>query len=149
MAQVSFYHLERQGVEAALPKLLEKVLAAELKVVVFLDDQALLKTLDDALWTYNPSSFLPHGTEETPHPDLQPVYLTTARDVPNEAQVVVLINAAKAPDLEAFERCLYMFDGREEPILTEARKDWTAMKTAGHDVTYWQQNQAGGWEKKA
>lgn len=147
--QVSFYHLERQAVDVALPKLLEKVLEAGHKAVVFLKDAAALQALDEALWTYDPASFLPHGTQETPHPDLQPVYLTTDMAVPNGADIAVQVDAAAAPDLSGFARCLYMFDGRDEAVLTKARADWKALKAAGHDVTYWQQGASGGWQKKA
>ncbi|MEO0413170.1 MAG: DNA polymerase III subunit chi [Pseudomonadota bacterium] len=147
--QVSFYHLERQGVDVALPKLLEKVLEAGHKAVVFMPNAGALKALDDALWTYDPASFLPHGSDDTPHPELQPVYLTTGTSVPNGADIVVQINAAPAPDLTNFARCLYMFDGRDDAVLTKARADWSALKAAGHDVTYWQQGAGGGWQKKA
>lgn len=147
--QVSFYHLERQGVDIALPKLLEKVLQAGHKAVVFLADQAMLKSLDEALWTYDPASFLPHGTDATPYPELQPVYLTTGHDIPNGADVAVQINAAAAPDMGQFRRCLYMFDGRDEQVLAQARQDWKRLKDTGHDVTYWQQEGSGGWQKKA
>lgn len=147
--EVSFYHLERQNVEVALPKLLEKVLSAGHRAAVFLPDDAAVKALDEALWTYDPASFLPHGSTDTPHPELQPVYLTSGQDVPNGADIAVQINAASAPALSAFKRCLYMFDGRDEAILGQARADWKSLKDDGHSVTYWQQGQSGGWEKKA
>lgn len=148
-SQVSFYHLERQGVDAALPRLLEKVLSAGHKVAVFLGGEDRMKTLDSALWTYDPASFLPHGCEGGDHSDLQPVYLTTAQDVPNGADVLVMLDASVPGDLSAFARCLYMFDAREEGATAQAREDWKTLKQAGHDVTYWQQTEQGGWAKKA
>lgn len=147
-AQVSFYHLERQGVEAALPRLLEKVLSAGHKVAVFLGE-ARIKELDEALWTYDPASFLPHGAEGGANADLQPIYLTSSHDVPNGADVLVMLDASVPSDLSPFARCLYMFDAREEGATQQARVDWKTFKDAGHDVTYWQQSEQGRWEKKA
>lgn len=147
--QVSFYHLERQGLEAALPRLLEKVLGAGHKVVVFLGSQARMASLDTALWTYDAASFLPHGCEGGAHVDLQPVYLAQAHDVPNGADVLVMLDANVPPDVTIFARCLYMFDAREEGATQQARKDWIVFKEAGYDLTYWQQNEQGKWEKKA
>lgn len=147
-AQVSFYHLERQAVEAALPRLLEKVLGAGHKVAVFLA-AGRMKALDEALWTYDPASFLPHGIEGAPNADLQPIYLTTSQDVPNGADVLVVLDANVPADLSAFARGLYMFDGREDGATQQARSDWKTFKEAGHEVTYWQQSEQGRWEKKA
>lgn len=147
--QVSFYHLERQGVEAALPRLLEKALSAGHKVAVFLGNDARMKALDTALWTYDPASFLPHGCEGGAHADLQPIYLTQSHDVPNSADILVVLDAALPADLSPFARCLYMFDSREEGAVEQARIDWKAVKEAGHDATYWQQSEQGRWEKKA
>ena len=33
--------------------------------------------------------------------------------------------------------------------LDNARSRWKIEKAAGHQVTYWQQNPRGGWDKKA
>jgi len=33
--------------------------------------------------------------------------------------------------------------------VASARKQWKAVKAAGHEATYWQQNEKGRWEKKA
>ncbi|MEM9877796.1 MAG: DNA polymerase III subunit chi [Pseudomonadota bacterium] len=147
--QVSFYHLEKQDVSAALPRLLEKVIAAGHKVAVFLRGEEQLETLDAALWTYDANSFLPHGRSGGKHSDLQPIYLTTGQDVPNQADILVALDAQLPEDLTAFSRCLYMFDSRQDGATEQARRDWSALKDQGHDVTYWQQSAQGRWEKKA
>ena len=42
-----------------------------------------------------------------------------------------------------------MFDGNDADAVAKARQQWTAAKSAGCPVTYWQQSAAGKWEKKA
>jgi DNA polymerase-3 subunit chi len=42
-----------------------------------------------------------------------------------------------------------MFDGNDYEAVTSARARWKTYKAAGHDLTYWQQTDRGGWEKKA
>jgi DNA polymerase-3 subunit chi len=44
---------------------------------------------------------------------------------------------------------VYLFDGRDEDALAQARQQWKTAKGAGLDVTYWQQSERGRWEKKA
>ena len=42
-----------------------------------------------------------------------------------------------------------MFDGRDEEIVARARERWAAYKAAGYKMTYWQQEERGGWQVKA
>ena len=51
-------------------------------------------------------------------------------------------------ELAEYERCAVLFDGNDETALAAARAQWTGLKDAGHDLTYWQQNDEGRWEKK-
>ncbi len=51
-------------------------------------------------------------------------------------------------ELAEYERCAVLFDGNDETALAAARAQWAGLKDAGHDLTYWQQNDEGRWEKK-
>ncbi len=150
LEDVRFYHLQRQPLEAALPRLLEKVLQAGLKAVVRLPDSVAVEEMDKTLWTYDPESFLPHGAPDSGHAARQPIYLTAGEETPNAPDVIVLVNGAPAPaDLTPFKRCLYMFDGQNDDIVARARKDWLAFREKAPVVSYWQQKPGGGWEQKA
>ncbi len=149
MSEVSFYQLQLQPLEVALPKLLARVLEAGLRAVIRLSSEERLASLDQALWSDDPDSFLAHGSKDTPQPENQPIYLTLEEDNPNSANVLVLVDGRMSDDLTGYDRCLYMFDGRSEELKDQARLDWQAFKDAGHEVTYWQQTDAGGWDKKA
>ncbi|UTW57351.1 DNA polymerase III subunit chi [Kordiimonas sp. SCSIO 12603] len=149
MAEIRFYHLQRQGLEEALPKLMEKVHQAGLRAIIKAENKALIDTLDKALWTYDANSFIPHDKDGCKHPAEQPVFLTATDENPNDANALVLINAASYEEIEKFDRCLYMFDGRDEVIVSQARTDWKAYKELGLEMSYWQQRENGGWEQKA
>ncbi len=149
MTDISFYHLTRQGIEFALPKLLERVVASGMKAVVKVRDEKRLDTLNQALWTYDPASFLPHGTAKTGFPDLQPVYLTLEDENPGQAGVLVLTEGAESPAVSDYQRCLFMFDGRSDQAVAHAREQWKTYRDAGHAITYWQQSDQGKWEKRA
>lgn len=149
MTAVNFYHLLRQPVEAALPRLMERVLEVNARAVIRVADDRALEALDGALWSYDPDSFLPHGTRHTGHADQQPVYLTTDVDNPNGASILVLVNDVTDDGLNDYERCLIMFDGRDETLVQAARTRWKRLKETGHAMSYYQQNTKGAWEKKA
>ena len=149
MTDISFYHLQRQPLDRALPQLLERVLASSMKALVLGDNPELIAALNSSLWTYDPGSFLPHGAKKGSDAALQPIFLTTDQENPNRAEILVLVDGADHKDLGQFDRCLDMFDGNDSDAVAQARLRWVAYKDAGHQVTYWQQNDAGKWESKA
>lgn len=148
MTAVSFYHLQRASLDRALPKLLEKVLESGRRAVVIAGSEEQVEALDAALWTYEQRSFLPHGSAADGHADRQPVYLTAADENPNGADVLVLVDGAASANLGAFDRVLDMFDGHDAEAVEAARARWRDLKDAGHELTYWQQTERGGWERK-
>lgn len=149
MTEVSFYHLERSAVEAALPKILEKALAAGHRSVVLTGSDERLAALNSALWTYDQNSFLPHGGAEDGRATDQPIYLTTNEENPNGATVLALVDGVAGVDVTGFERVLDLFDGHDNQAVEAARARWKILKEAGHDLKYWQQTEAGGWQQKA
>ena len=48
-----------------------------------------------------------------------------------------------------YERVVLIFDGDDPEALDAARADWKKVKASGHAASYWQQDEAGRWEKKA
>lgn len=148
MTDVGFYHLQKWPLETALPQLLEKVLEAGHRAVVMAGSPERVASLNTLLWTYRDESFLPHGSMEDGHAPDQPVWLTVEDENPNNATVLVLTDGAESADIAPYDRCCDMFDGRDDAAVAAARARWTAYKDAGHSVTYWQQTDRGGWEKK-
>lgn len=148
-AEVLFYHLERQPMEAVLPSLLERTLERGWRAVVQAGSAERLEALDTSLWTYSEASFLPHGTKKDGHVADQPIYLTTDDEVPNGAGVKFLVDGAEAQSFTGFVRIVYLFDGHDAEATQAARQQWQSAKAAGCPVTYWRQSDAGRWEKKA
>ena len=148
-ADVLFYHLEHQPLDRVLPNLVEKTLQRGWRAVIQAGSSERLDALDQMLWTYQDDSFLPHGTAKTGFASDQPVYLTTGDDTPNEAGVRFLVDGAVAASFTGAERLVFMFDGHDGEAVAVARGQWKAAKAAGCPVTYWQQTDAGRWEKKA
>lgn len=149
MTEVSFYHLERTPLKVALPKILEKAHAAGMRTVVMAGSEENVAELNTALWTYDPDSFLPHGSAEDGPAADQPVYLTTHDENPNAARVLALVDGVDVADFSKFDRVLDLFDGHDQEAVQAARVRWKARQDAGHDLAYWQQSPTGGWEKKA
>ena len=148
MTDVLFYHLERASLEDVLPGLLEKTLERGWRAVVRVGSPERIERLDAHLWSYRDESFLPHGAGGDGAD--QPIWLTDAVEAPDDRQILFLVDGASgdAGALTALERCVMIFDGRNEEAVAEARTFWTAAKAQGHDATYWKQSAAGRWEKQ-
>ncbi|MFQ5772948.1 MAG: DNA polymerase III subunit chi [Kiloniellaceae bacterium] len=145
MTEVRFYHLTRTTLERALPQMLEKTLERGQRAVVLAGSKERVEALNALLWTYNDRSFLPHGSAEDGHGEHQPIWLTDRDERPNGAEVLFLTDAAASARIGDYVRCAVLFDGNDPDAVAAARAQWSAFKEAGHEVSYWQQDEAGRW----
>jgi len=149
VTEIGFYHLTTRSLDWALARLLDRALSLQKRAVVIAGSSERVESLSGQLWTFDPNSFLPHGTAKDGQAGHQPVWLTADDENPNGAQFVMLVDGQETAKLGDYERCFEIFDGRDPAQVDRARAHWTAYKAAGHTVTYWKQNDAGSWEKGA
>lgn len=152
MTEALFYHLERRSLEDVLPGLLEKTLERGWKALVRAESAERAEAIDNLLWTYDDSSFLPHAQSGDGDGARQPVLVTVEDENPNAANVLFLVGGARTAwdgaATGAFTRIVMMFDGRDPDMLGRAREAWKDAKAAGHDVTYWKESPSGKFEKQ-
>lgn len=148
MADIGFYHLTRTTADQALPPLLGRTLAAGQRAVVICGSEERVSALDASLWRAPEPDWLPHATQATGEADLQPIWLTTEDEAPNNARFLFLIDGTSSQHLDRFDRVFDLFDGTDPAAVAAARLRWKSAKDAGHALTYWQQGPRG-WEKKA
>jgi len=148
--EIWFYHLETRTLEQALPELLERCLQRDWRVYIHVADEDQLSALNAWLWAYAPQSFLAHGLENDPHPDLQPVLLGAGSGMLNQPDVYLSVAPVNLPDSESMnglQRGLVLFAGHDEDHLGWARNLWKQLKGQGYALAYWKQNEQGRWEK--
>ena len=149
MTEVLFYHLQDMTLENVLPPLLEKSLERGWRVVVQSSSEERADALDAHLWTYRDDSFLPHATWRISDAPEQPIVLIASEGNPNRASVRFLVdNAALPADCDAYQRLVLVFNGDDGEALAAARSAWADCKTRGFDVTYWQADERGRWQKR-
>ena len=148
MAEIRFYHLGRGSVIRALPRLLSKGLQTGRRIVVRVDSSSVAEKLAADLWTYDPDSFLPHGTATDGHAPHQPIWITTGDENPNGATMMVNLCNLETLSFDGYDLVCDIFDGNNEAEKNMARARWSSLKDTGANLTYWQQTETG-WEKKA
>ena len=152
MTEIRFYHLTTSPLERALPALAARASEGGKRVVIACKDKKRAEDLNQLLWTYDPNSFLPHGSADSAaeFAQKQPIWLTqTESDNPNQAEILIMTENTVWSDLSSFTLCCEMLNGHDPDAIQSARSRWKTYKEQGHNLTYWQQNDQGAWEKKA
>lgn len=157
MSQINFYHTTGDtpgAVDAVLPSLLNKAIGSGQRVLLVAPTAARCRRLDEALWSFAESSFLPHALLEDPHPAEQPVLIANAEEdfsAHLHQRIPLLVSGAEAvlPSLLGSQspRILYMFTAAAADV-ERARPLFKQLKGEGHQLTYHQQT-ATGWQLKA
>lgn len=146
--EVWFYHIVRTDLERVLPDLLQKTLGRGWRALVQFPDGDDVERWNELLWTYDPASFLPHGSLKDGQVERQPVFLTTGSGNANGANVLFLANGVFQDDISAFERCIVLFKDSDTATVEQARNYWRQNKDKGYVLKYWQQTPSGQWELK-
>ena len=149
MTEVFFYHLQGQPLDRVLPTLLERSLERGWRIVVQAASDERVDALDAHLWTYRDDTFLPHGTDREADAAAHPVLLTVNERNPNGAHVRFLLDGTPLPgDAAAYARIVVLFDGEDADARGAGARTLAQAKTAGFDVTYWQPDENGRWQRK-
>ncbi len=148
MVAVHFYHLTSSPLERALPKLLEKSYEGGYRTIV-LADEARVEKLSELLWTYDPGSFLPHGTAHDGEPARHPIFLTAEMPAQaGEKEILCITNGALVSDVVPYDRVIDLFDGGHEEQRASARARWKIYKEQAISLVYHQQTTTGSWQQK-
>ena len=147
-AEYWFYHLEASTLEGVLPGLLEKTLEKGWRALVKMPEDKLAE-LDNFLWTFRDDAFLPHGRDDEPQAELQPILLSASTESAAGFDAVFLLNGASIADMDDVNRAMVMINGRSEEDVTRERGRWKELQAAGASLAYYQQDERGRWEKKA
>jgi len=142
-----FYHLEASTVQGVLPGLLEKTVQKGWRALIKMPPEQV-QEMDDYLWTYKDDSFLPHGRDDEPQTEQQPITLTGVANDAEGYQAVFLLGGAEIENMDSVKRCMVMINGRSQDDIQRERKRWKALKETDADLSYYQQNDRGAWEKK-
>ena len=106
--------------------------------------------MDEALWTQDPESWIPHGLDDADGASHAHAWiLSVPEGNPISAEFLFLLHGAERPDMTSFERVFNLFDGRSDAQLSEARSQWQEWrKNEALEMRYFAQDDEGKWEKR-
>ena len=147
MPRVDFYRLTRDPVERVLPAIAARVLANGDRLLVVAVPAMQRQSIDHALWTLQPASFLPHGHAGSPDAAIEPILISGTFDaaVANGATHVVLADGEWRDEALGFDRSFLMFDNSR---IDDARTLWRALAARDDvDNRFWKQDENGRWSE--
>ena len=108
------------------------------------------EAMDEALWTRDPDSWIPHGLDDgdgVSH--AQTWIMSTPEGNPIAAEFLFLLHGAERADMTSFERVFNLFDGRSDAQVAQARTQWQEWrKDSDLEMRYFAQDDEGKWEKR-
>lgn len=137
MVQIDFYHLQDETIIEILPSLLRRTLSDNKKGAIWFSHEETLKKTSQALWKSPYPNWLPHGDKHIACPNLQPIWLSTEKDRPNQAEFLFLIENSTCDTPNDFKRIFYLFDGNDDNARKLAREQWIKAKEIAQPLTYW------------
>ncbi len=149
VARVDFYQLTRDPVERVLPAIAARILGNGDRLLVVAASAMQRQQIDEALWTLQPASFLPHGNAGSPDEQIEPILLsgTLHPAPPNGASHVALADGEWRADALGFDRAFLLF-GNDR--IDDARAAWRSLaKADGAERHFWRQDDRGRWSEIA
>ncbi|NRB10291.1 MAG: DNA polymerase III subunit chi [Rickettsiaceae bacterium] len=158
MTKFSCYHTISGNIISTFCQLSEKCYSNSTKLLAITYDQLLIPELDRSLWTFAKIKYIPHATNCDPMPELQPIYITDKLENPNQAEVIIFINASKQMILDLmigekeikasdFKRIIFLFDNNSEIIYEEVVELITKSPITNYDLECFKQEIKGNWQK--
>ena len=150
MLHIGFYQLGEAGVNDAVLMLVQKAFGTGKKMLILCPNPAAA-AIDDALWSHDQNSWLPHGLDTASGAELASVWVSSdMTSNPIGADCVMLLHGSEPDSWAGFERGFVVFDGKSDAQLQQARSQWQKWKSRSEtELAYFAQTASGGWEKKA
>lgn len=117
-------------------RLVRKARLAQNKVVLMTDDASQLAELDEAMWTFSATDFLPHVAASDALAAQTPVLLTDndAAELPHRELLINLSRRTPA-SLDQFARVIEIISSDEEDAAA-GRKHYSAYKQQAYPLTH-------------
>ena len=145
MSEIFFYKLKNSSSEIFLTSLIEKSLENNWDSVVLLDNIERMEEINDFLWSYKDTSFLPHGSQNDKNSELHRVYLTCEEENPNDSDVIFSIDGLLIKNINSWQRCIYIFNEQNLKVVDQFNTYKKNIDQSQHVLKSFEQDINGKW----
>ena len=132
MTRIDFYHYAEDKLRFAC-RLAQRAFERDNRVVVYSPDRQLLNRFDQALWSFQATSFVPHCFAASPLAAETPVVLAAAEGELPHHDVLLNLGDEWPPFFASFERLLEIV-ATDEADKQLARARYVFYKKRGYDI---------------
>ena len=136
MMQIYFYSGSNDRLQTAC-RLCAKAVQQNMKVLIYAPDTAVLEELDQLLWTFAPTSFIPHCDIRADSELVNATPVILSNSIPADRQFDVLLNLhqQQPPAFDQFNRLIEIADTSPEGKQT-ARARYRFYKDAHYPMQH-------------
>lgn len=145
MSEIFFYKLKNSSSEIFLTSLIEKSIENNWNSVVLLDNIERMEEINDFLWSYKDTSFLPHGSQNDKNSELHRVYLTCEEENPNDSDVIFSIDGLLIKNINSWQRCIYIFNEQNLKVVDQFNTYKKNIDQSQHFLKSFEQDTNGKW----
>ena len=145
MSEIFFYKLKNSSSEIFLTSLIERSLENNWNSVVLLDNIERMEEINDFLWSYKDTSFLPHGGQNDKNSELHRVYLTCEEENPNDSDVIFSIDGLLIKNINSWQRCIYIFNEQNLKVVDQFNTYKKNIDQSQHVLKSFEQDTNGKW----
>jgi len=143
--EINFYQFESLDYKA-IAQILLKVREEKKRTIIYAKTDEVLKQIDDVLWSFSKTKFLPHATKwENVNFLDQPTFLTNEENNQNQAEFLLMLDAVSDNFLKKFEKVFYLFTNNN---VESARKLYSNYKKNSFTVNFYKKD-GDKWIKAA
>lgn len=141
--EINFYQTD-DIIHKSMVPLLQKILEDNKKVLIYSKNSELLKQIDEGLWSFSKTKFLPHSTKfEKLDPIKNPIFLTDEELNENNAEFLIMLDKVSDDFAKKFTKIFHFFDNNS---LSEAKKLWVHYKQKSANLNFYKKLD-GKWSK--
>ena len=145
MSEIFFYKLKNTSSEIFLTSLIEKSIDNDWNSVVLFDNIERMEEINDFLWSYKDTSFLPHGSQNDKNSELHRVYLTCEEENPNDSDVIFSIDGLLIKNINSWQRCIYIFNEQNLKVVDQFNTYKKNIDQSQHSIKSFEQDTNGKW----
>ena len=145
MTEIFFYKLKNLSVELFLISLIEKSISVNWNSVVLLDNVERMEEINDLLWSFDDTSFIPHGSQSDLNPEKQKVYLTCNEENPNDSKIIFSVDGVIVKKPHEWNRCVYVFNEQNLLVTDELESYKREISKLDYIQKSFQQDSNGKW----
>jgi DNA polymerase IIIc chi subunit len=136
--QINFYQTD--GIlHKSIAPILTKILEEEKRALIFCTNQELLKQLDDGLWSFSKTRFIPHGTKDDEvKADKQPILLSQTQENLNNSSYLIMLDKADDDFIKKFDKVFYFFGSDN---LKQSKDLWRYYKEKSAKLNFYKREQ--------